>query len=172
MPKLTEIKAHCSNPQQIASILEEAGATFKGIDHQIDTYFMTERGRLKLREGNIENTLIHYIRPNQAGPKNSKVTLYKPQNAAALKAVLLEAYDLKVVVDKKRGIYFIDNVKFHIDEVKGLGSFVEIEAIDDAETMEEAVLLKQCKHYINLLGIQAKDLLEVSYSDMLLEKGK
>jgi len=129
---------------------------------------MTERGRLKLREGNIENTLIHYIRPNQAGPKNSKVTLYRPQDAAALKAVLLEAYDIKVVVDKKRGIYFIDNVKFHVDEVKNLGSFVEIEAIDDSETMEENVLLEQCKHYMELLEIQEENLLEVSYSDMLL----
>jgi len=168
MPKLSEIKARCSNPKEIASILKNAGAEYKGIDHQVDTYFVTERGRLKLREGNIENTLIHYIRPNQAGPKTSSVTLYRPNDAAALKAVLLQAYDSKVIVDKKRGIYFIDNVKFHIDEVKGLGSFVEIEAIDDSETMDEAVLLEQCKHYIKLLGIKPEDLLETSYSDMLL----
>lgn len=165
---LTEIKARCPNPDHIRSILENAKAEFKGIDHQIDTYFVTEKGRLKLRQGNIENTLIHYVRPNQAGPKNSKVTLYKPGDAEALKSVLQQAYDVKVVVDKKRGIYFIDNVKFHIDEVEGLGSFVEIEAISESETADEAALLQQCNYYMTLFGISNEELVDSSYSDLLM----
>ena len=33
----------------------------------------------------------------------------------------------KAVVDKRRKIYFIGNVKFHFDTVDGLGTFVEVE---------------------------------------------
>ncbi len=164
---LTEIKARCADPDRIRAILREAGADFKGIDHQIDTYFVTQKGRVKLRQGNIENTFIHYRRPNQAGPKNSEVTLYRPHDAGALKAVLVQAFDVWVVVDKKREIYFIDNVKFHIDDVVDLGSFVEIEAIGEAATADRDQLLQQCNYYIDLFGIGEDDLVEESYSDLL-----
>ncbi len=50
---------------------------FEGLDHQIDTYFHTKKGRLKLREGNIEKALIHYQRPNLAEAKESKVILFR-----------------------------------------------------------------------------------------------
>ncbi|MCB0653746.1 MAG: class IV adenylate cyclase [Saprospiraceae bacterium] len=168
MPTLIEIKARCRNPRVIKTILETRGADFKGIDHQIDTYFVVPNGRLKLRQGNIENTLIHYHRDNQAGPKKSAVNLYHPQDGASLKITLESALDKLVVVDKQRHIYFIDNVKFHVDEVKGLGTFVEIEAIDHADLKMEATLLKQCQDYMELLKIDEADLIEVSYSDMLL----
>jgi len=167
MPTLIEIKAHCPNPTKIKKFLEEQKAIFKGIDHQIDTYFKVPNGRLKLREGTIENNLIHYNRPNQAGPKKSLVSLYQSQADSSLKTVLTNALGIKVVVDKKRAIYFIDNVKFHIDEVQQLGHFVEIEAIDEHNTMEEAVLQAQCEKYIQLFQISPADLLTNSYSDMM-----
>jgi hypothetical protein len=55
-----EIKARCNNPDKIRTILKSKAAKFKGIDHQIDTYFKVNSGRLKLREGNIENFLIFF----------------------------------------------------------------------------------------------------------------
>ncbi len=75
MPTLVEIKAKCNDPQNVHQILKAHNADYKGIDHQVDTYFGVPKGRLKLREGNIENTLIHYHRPNQEGPKTSAVSL-------------------------------------------------------------------------------------------------
>jgi len=170
--RIIEIKAHCPEPEKIHSILKQHNADFKGLDHQIDTYFKASFGRLKLRQGNIENTLIHYQRKNQAGPKKSEVFLYKPVNGEDLKAVLSEAMGVLVVVDKRRLIFFIDNVKFHLDEVAGLGSFVEIEAIDKTGTIEEPELLKQCEYYIDLFGIRQADLIESSYSDMVLSMKK
>lgn len=170
MPTLIEIKAHCHNPHAVKAILEAKKAYFKGVDHQIDTYFVVPNGRLKLRQGNIEKTLIHYQRDDQAGPKKSAVSLYHPQDDAALKRTLENALEQLVEVDKLRHIYFIDNVKFHVDEVKGLGSFVEIEAIDDKDSDMEAELLKQCRYYMELLKINERDLVENSYSDMILEQ--
>lgn len=165
-----EIKAKCSNPDNVREILKSCNADFKGTDHQIDTYFKVNEGRLKLREGNIENFLIFYSRGNQAGPKQSDVTLYKTEPNSPLKTTLTQALGILVVVDKQREIYFIDNVKFHIDEVKSLGSFVEIEAIDNDGTIGKAKLHEQCQNYIKLLNISQDDLLENSYSDMLIKQ--
>jgi predicted adenylyl cyclase CyaB len=74
-----------------------------------------------------------------------------------------------VEVVKQREIYFIDNVKFHLDNVPGLGSFVEIEAIDANGTVGKEKLLEQCEYYMDKLSIQKEDLISLSYSDMLLQ---
>jgi len=166
---IIEIKARCKNAAKIRKILTDKSAIFKGIDHQIDTYFKVPNGRLKLREGNIENTLIHYNRPNQAGPKNSQVTYQKLPPKTDLKKVLTAAVGIIAVVDKQREIYFVDNVKFHIDEVQQLGSFVEIEAIDELGTIGINELQVQCEYFMNLFEIAKADLINVSYSDLIME---
>ena len=166
-----ELKAKCNNVAHIRHLLGELGADFIGIDHQIDTYFNTPTGRLKLREGNIEKSLIHYCRQEVAGIKKSEVSLYHPQGEiASLKQLLEAALGTWVAVDKKREIYFIKNVKFHLDEVAGLGSFVEIEAIDKDGSIGEAHLSAQCNHYLNLFRIGNEDMLAESYSDLLASK--
>lgn len=164
---IVEIKATCHDPDRVRKILLDHNARFVGEDHQIDTYFVVDSGRLKLREGDIENSLIYYNRPNDAGPKRSDVQLYQTQKESGLKNVLKSFLDELVVVDKRREIYFIDSVKFHIDRVEGLGSFIEIEAIDNDGSIGEESLRSQCDQYLELLGIPESDLLTDSYSDML-----
>ena len=163
-----EIKARCEKQEKIRQILLDRKADFRGTDHQIDTYFEAQKGRLKLRQGSIENNLIHYERVDQAGPKASEVHLYACGDSEALKATLAAALEVKVAVDKQREIYFIDNVKFHLDRVEQLGTFVEIEAIDSDGSIGRARLNEQCNYYLNLFGIEEKDLVQNSYSDMLL----
>ncbi len=167
--KNIEIKAHCADTAKIREILKSRQAEYKGLDHQVDTYFKVNNGRLKLREGNIEKNLIYYDRPNQSGPKKSSVILYPVADSPALKEALTRSLGVWVVVDKHREIYFIDNVKIHLDRLEGLGEFVEIEAIDRDGTLTEGYLLEQCNHYLTLFGISPQDLLKGSYSDMLLE---
>lgn len=169
-PTLIEIKAKCDNPEEIEQILLKNKAKYIGIDHQVDTYFDVSNGRLKLRQGNIECHLIFYNRQNQAAPKQSNVMLYKPHDAEILKDILSAANGIKVVVDKQRKIFFIDNVKFHIDRVEGLGSFMEIEAIDKDGSIGTDRLHEQCTFYMKLLNVKRENLLTNSYSDMLLEK--
>lgn len=167
-----EIKARCADIKTIREILVAHNARFIGVDHQVDTYFKVNRGRLKLREGNIENALIHYNRPDQSGPKKSEVILYRSAPDASLKQMLTAALGVLTKVDKQRSIYFIDNVKFHLDEVKNLGNFVEIEAIDTDGSRTENQLKAQCEHYIQLFEIKQEDLLENSYSDLILSVEK
>lgn len=163
-----EIKAKSQNATEIHSLLAAQQAEFLGTDKQKDTYFKVDKGRLKLRQGNIENALIHYFRDNQAGPKRSEVSMYKTEGGEELRDVLEHALSILTVVTKRRSIYFIENVKFHVDEVEELGSFVEIEAIDIDGTVGEEKLREQCQYYLDLFRIKTEDLIEVSYSDMMI----
>jgi adenylate cyclase class 2 len=172
MPHLNiEVKARHRHPDVIRDYLKKNNADFKGIDHQIDTYFNVARGRLKLREGNIENNLIYYNRSDESKAKESHFHLVYIPEAKVLKEMLSQSLGIKIVVEKKREIYFIGNVKFHIDEVVGLGSFAEIEASNvDDETAKER-LVEQCNFYVKEFEIKDEDLIAFSYSDMLLSNG-
>jgi len=166
-----EIKAKCNNLDKIRQILNSGNAIFKGIDHQIDTYFKTNVGRLKYRDGTIENALIQYNRENKYEPKESDISIYKSSSNALLKELLTKALGILVVVDKQREIFYIGNVKFHLDKVKSLGEFIEIEAVGKEEDNKDD-LFKQCKFYLNLFDVDKNDLIPVSYSDMIIEKEK
>ena len=98
-----EIKAKSNNQSRIRKLLLDMNADFKGIDHQCDTYFMVNFGRLKLREGNIENNLIHYQREYIAGPKQANVILYRSSPESSLKSLLERALGVLIIV--RSGIF-------------------------------------------------------------------
>ena len=162
-----EIKARCSAPEAVREILRLAGAECRGTDCQTDTYYEVPAGRLKLRQGNIENALIYYRRPDQPGPKRADVSLYRTAPDSALAEVLSRALPVWMVVKKRREIYFLGNVKFHLDAVEGLGGFVEIEAIDADGSIGAERLRRQCESFMERFGIRPEDLVEGSYSDLL-----
>ena len=108
----SEIKARCADQEAVRHYLREHGADFKGTDHQIDTYFDVPEGRLKLRQGPIENNLIFYQRADTDGPKQSTINLSPVAPDSTIGEVLTAALGVRVIVDKQREIYFIDNVKF------------------------------------------------------------
>jgi adenylate cyclase, class 2 len=164
-----EIKARCADPEAVRAALRGREADLRGLDRQSDTYFRCATGRLKLREGNIESSLIHYARADQAGPKESHVTMCAVPPGGALRPVLEQALGVLVTVRKRREIWFVGNVKLHVDDVDGLGSFVEIEAIDADGTIGRERLQAQCAEFMALLRVHPEDLLAQSYSDMLLD---
>jgi adenylate cyclase, class 2 len=163
-----EFKARVDDVQSFETRLQTLNPLFVGTDHQVDTYFNVARGRLKLREGNIEHALIHYERANTAKAKSSEVILYRAEPDPALKYILVLHLGVKAVVDKLRRIYFIDNVKFHFDRVAGLGEFLEVEAIDNEGKFTRGQLQAQCDYYFSFFGLAPSMLCEHSYSDMLL----
>lgn len=165
--KNVEVKARTSSPEKIREILTSLNANYIGCDHQVDTYFNTPNGRLKLREGNIENSLIHYNRQNTPEAKVSDIAYSKVTHSNDIKNVLASSFGILIEVVKDRHIYFIDHVKFHVDFLDKLGSFVEIEVIDDKNEYSESEMKELCQHYQITLGIQESDLLTHSYSDML-----
>ena len=169
-----KVKAKSSKNYVIREILKSEYAYFKGPDHQIDIYFKVKNGRLKLRQGDIENFLIYYEREDVNNIKRSDVILYKTKQDTRslkyLKEILHKCFEVINIVDKKREIYFIGNVKFHLDDVADLGEFLEIEAIDKKGNIGIDKLRQQCRHYCNLFNLREEDLISKSYSDLLLEK--
>ncbi|MEP6949489.1 MAG: class IV adenylate cyclase [Ginsengibacter sp.] len=165
-----EFKARAGNLKNWEDQLLSLNPKFIGEDNQIDTYFNVPEGRLKLREGNIENSLIWYKRQDIACAKQSDVLLYQHTPDKALKDILIKLHGIKIIVDKRRRIYFIDNVKFHFDTVTKLGTFIEVEAIDNNGKIGIEKLKEQCNKYAELFNIQPQDYISLSYSDMLLEK--
>lgn len=168
--RTVEIKAVCRSHDPIREWLMKNNAEFRGVDHQIDTYFHCTFGRLKIREGEIENALIQYNRNNQAGPKKSEITLVPFEDGRQIIKALKKSLGVLTVVDKMREIYFVDHVKIHLDRVKRLGKFVEIEVIDcnDARSLTE--MESTCHHYMDIFGISVQDLVEISYSDMMINQ--
>lgn len=96
-----EFKAKCNDLHEKEQKLQTLNPQFIGIDEQTDTYFNVPDGRLKLREGNIENALIFYKREDIAGDKASHVILYKHLPDINLKTILQTAYGVKISVAKK-----------------------------------------------------------------------
>lgn len=162
-----EFKARVKDIIVLEQKLLEFDPLFMGEDHQVDTYFNVKQGRMKLREGTIENSLIYYERPDITGPKKSEVLLYEHTRAVMLKEILTRVHGIKAVVDKVRRIYFIGNVKFHFDTVRGHGSFVEVEAIDKKGEIGLEKITEQCKYYARLFEIRESDYVGISYSDLV-----
>ena len=165
-----EFKARVDNLDYYKQKLLTLNPVFRGTDHQIDTYFLVRNGRLKLREGKIENALISYNRKDDSAVKQSDIILFKYEPDSDLKDILLQHFEIKIVVNKERKIYFIYNVKFHFDQVEELGSFVEVEAIDSDGSVGIEKLISQCNVYAHLFDITKDQFISGSYSDLLLAK--
>lgn len=169
--KNVEIKARCHNQETIRQWLKENATWSLGTDFQTDTYFKVPYGRLKLRQGE-ECALVAYKRKNQIASKLSEYVLHYPNpepiEINSLKEALVQSLGILVVVKKRREIYYKGHIKFHLDEIAGLGKFVEIEVRDEKDERLEVDMRDECEHYQNLFNILVEDLIDCSYSDMLL----
>ena len=164
-----EIKARDRDPARTLELALGLGAADEGDLQQRDTYFEGARGRLKLREQEPgEDELIEYRRADAAGARASSYRRVRVAAAAELREALEGALGTLVVVTKRRRLLLRDNVRIHLDEVEGLGSFIELEAVAAPEsdlTAEQA----QVAELRERLEIGDDALVGESYSDLLLE---
>ena len=167
--KNVEFKAKCNNLERVRAFLIENDAKYTGTDNQTDVYFSLPYGKLKIRSGNIENSIIYYVRKNHPEPKTSRVSIIENPEPMMIH-ILMDMPSVKAVVKKKREIYLIQNVRFNLDEVEELGSFIEVEAIDENRKIGKGKLEQQCNHYKKELKINDRDLVAESYSDLLIKK--
>ena len=160
------IKARCPDPAEIENILLQHKADYVGLDVQTDTFYEADYGKLKHRQGNIENVLIHYNRQRSGYAQQTEVLLYLKNPGSATVAQICNGRKMLSQVRKLRKIFFIGNVKFHIDHLEERGHFIEIEAIDLDGSLGIEVLKQQCDHYKKLLQIADEDLINDSYIDL------
>lgn len=134
---------------------------------QVDTFFNTPKGRLKLRElGPDSAQLVYYERRDQDGPKRSDYYIFETTRPAQLKTTLGLALGVRGVVKKTRFLYLIGQTRVHLDEVEGLGRFMELEVVlrpDQSEAQGVAI----AEGLMSQLGIEKGDLLDGAYLDLL-----
>jgi predicted adenylyl cyclase CyaB len=173
-----EFKARLKDELQVRAALKKLRARFVGTDRQIDTYFRVPNGRLKLREGKIENALILYHRTNKRQARTSKVHVVDVPPGSGIRQLLAAALGVLAVVDKRREIYFVRNVKIHLDRVRDLGEFVEVEAIQTSKPARgepkilRGTIRRQARDFQRLFGVTDPEIIPLSYSDMVLKKSR
>lgn len=168
MAKNIEIKARLSESLAAEEKVKlYTGNKLKDILHQADTFYRCPFGRLKIREINNNITeLIFYKRANTAEARKSKYYKFNLLFPKLFKFVLKAALGMRGKVEKERKLYLYDNTRIHLDSVKGLGAFIEFEyVVDDSHPEEKGY--EVINTLMAELGINQKDLLSVSYIDML-----
>jgi predicted adenylyl cyclase CyaB len=134
---------------------------------QEDTFFNTEKGRLKLRiQAPNQGYLIYYERSDQGGPKRSDYHLAETNHPDSLKTVLSLAYGVRGTVKKTRYLYVVGQTRIHLDEVECLGHFMELEVVmgtgqSDADGQATA------EDLMRRLGVREDALIEGAYMDLL-----
>jgi adenylate cyclase class 2 len=163
-----EIKAKLVDPQAVLKKVQRMAHSYLGLDHQIDTYFRTGKGRMKLRQSTLSgNYLILYLRPNQIGPRSSHYETINIQRAEEVKILLRNLLGIDIVVEKDRHIFLYENVRIHLDHIDGLGDYLEFEAVMDSRYNDHEQESKKVRQLMQRLQIQENMLIPASYQDLL-----
>ena len=170
MARNIEIKAHVADltalTARAAAIADEGPMEIR----QDDTFFTCERGRLKLRAFSAgEGELIFYRRTDQPGPKQSFYIRTPTAAPDSLREALTLAYGQVGRVRKRRILFMTGRTRIHLDEVEGLGNFLELEVVlRDDEPLESGV--REAEELMARLQVQPSQLIDRAYVDLLAEK--
>jgi predicted adenylyl cyclase CyaB len=171
MPRNVEIKARARDVDAVRARAEALSDAPAVVLEQEDTFFSVPDGRLKLRvfpDGKGE--LIAYRRPDAVGPKTSEYSVYRTTHPETLKALLARALGMRGVVRKRRLLYLVGRTRIHLDEVEGLGAFLELEVmLDDGQPDAEGEAIARC--LLADLGVRDEDRVAAAYIDLLEAEG-
>ena len=167
MARNVEIKARVPDLASVRARLVSRGAPAERLE-QTDTFFLVPRGRLKLREFGAGRSaeLIVYERPDAQGPKVSSYSRVVCPDADAMRRALSSALDVVGRVEKRREVFLLGRTRVHLDEVVGLGAFVELEVVlADAEATDNGE--REARELMSWLGIAPDALVAGAYVDLL-----
>jgi len=169
-----ELKARVASLAAARRRAVEVATEHLGIQVQTDTYFTVPRGRLKVREIEGEGAaLIAYQRDDAAEARPSDFRLVPVPDANGMKEALAATLGIRVIVRKRREVFLYHQVRIHLDQVEGLGDFIEFEAVVAPLAGSNAPAADRESGYERLgflgahFGIAAEDLVESSYGDLL-----
>jgi len=165
-----EIKATVDDLDRLRPCAARLAAQPARILEQEDVFFNTNRGRLKLRcfpDGTGE--LIQYERPDTPDAKQSDYRIFPTDQPAELRAALAAALGETITVKKTRELYLVGQTRIHLDEVAGLGPFVELEVVlRDGQTPEQGRAI--AAELMTALDIRQDALVPCAYADLLCER--
>ncbi len=168
--KNIEAKFRCGDIAAIERKVREIGARDMGLLHQCDTFFQAEPARLKLREfGDGRGELISYRRSDVPGGRESEYFVYHSMAPEGLKTNLALALGTKGSVRKTRHLFLFANTRIHLDDVEGLGTFVEIETVISGQDRADAVA--EFDEVARILELNPEDSVPFSYFGLLHGSG-
>jgi homotetrameric cytidine deaminase len=166
-----ELKARDPEPEATLAAALALGAADEGTLVQRDTYFAAREGRLKLREEDRRGAqLISYVRADEAEARTSTYLRVDAPDPVGLTRSLAAGLGVTVVVEKQRRLLLLGTTRIHLDDVTGLGRFVELEAVapDDSDlTAEHAEVARLREH----LGLTDAHVVAEGYAALLLDAG-
>ncbi len=162
-----EIKAGVADGDRIRAVAEEIADSGPELIEQDDTFFNCVKGRLKLRKlDESHGELIHYSRPDACDPTACDYAIFRTSEPEMLCEMLGEALGVRGEVRKRRTLYMCGQTRIHLDEVEGLGEFVELEVVlTDEQSIADGTAI--AASLMEKLGISEEDLLDVAYVDMI-----
>ena len=167
MPANIEIKARVQDFADMTARAARLSDEPEQVITQEDTFFDVPAGRLKLRVLAPDRAqLIYYQRPDAVGPKRSDYSIYETNQPMALKEVLAGGLGVRGVVRKVRHLYMAGQTRIHLDDVEGLGRFLELEVVlreDQTDAEGQAIAAE----LMATLGVTEGDLMQGAYMDML-----
>jgi predicted adenylyl cyclase CyaB len=167
MARNVEIKAVVKDFARITAALAALPAAMPTRLVQEDTFFRSPRGRLKLRKFTATSgELIYYERPDDTAPRESSYVLVPRAEPDRLRDVLAASHGIVGVVRKRRTVILVDRTRVHLDEVEGLGTFVELEVVlGEGEPTASGVV--EARRLMTALDIQEAQLVSHAYIDLL-----
>ena len=167
MPTNIEFKARIHDFAAASDTAGDLAGSPPSIIIQEDVFFHCATGRLKLRihdEGQGE--LIHYLRDDVSGPKQSSYTVVHTSAPHELRLLLAAALGETIVVRKTRALYLIGSTRIHLDKVERLGEFMEVEVVlEEGQHTQQGE--KIAADLLRRFGIRESDLVAAAYADLL-----
>ena len=167
VPRNLEIKVRVADLAPARATAARLGARPAGVEVQVDRYYELEGGpRLKLRTvPGRPAELIRYRRLECDAVRTSDYEVTPVRDAAARRCLVPKTRPV-VTVRKRREVLLLDNVRIHLDEVDGLGRFLELEAVVDA-AHDQAACRRRVAEITAALGLREADFIRASYAELL-----
>ncbi len=162
-----EIKCRLNNFRFVRKRISEIKRIVCLKEKQTDVYYNVKKGRLKLRIINNERgNLVFYERREKTSRRISNYLISETESFKELDEILRSQFEVLAIVHKQRNIFLQNNIRIHLDTVKGIGKFLEIEVV----YKDIVKATKQMEKLIATLGLYEKDFIKESYSDLLINK--
>jgi predicted adenylyl cyclase CyaB len=136
---------------------------------QVVWYFVVPRGRLKLRQrkGEAAAELVLYVRPDAGKARTSEYQKLPAADAAGMLRLLRAMFVPAVCVRKRRDLWLLGETRVHLDQVQGLGTFVEIEVPFSRNAAGAGRVMRML---VDRLGISRENVVACSYADLLARR--
>lgn len=178
-----EVKAVLRDKEKVLELLENLGSVFSPPTTEEDVLYALEVGShdaysknanfLRIRErgeGKVIFTLKHH--PNRHEGRPDSMPLEYETEIASKEAMsnilLLQGYQEAVRIRKTRQKGTYKKWEICIDEVDGLGSFIELEELTDGKDTQKVI--DEMLAFLSSLGILSEDMFADRYDIALLKQ--